>query len=184
MTIGIIGAFVAAVSSVAFLLFHPTFVNNLEFMKGLPVLSKVFVLLKVMNNHAQLVLRVKGEVIALTLVGWFFKGAEWLVIAKSLGISFGDSLVYELFLMMAINASITLLQFIPIPSAAGAGVSEAGVVGIFYLFGIDPGVAVSFGILTRLVMIVQDVFGMWSITEYLKSHEFSNLVRRITEFRF
>ena len=128
-------------------------------------------------------MEIKLEIAAISIASWITKGIEWYLIGRAIGLIMGDDLIYSIGFMMILNASITLLQFAPIPSVAGAGVSEAGVVGILYFFGIEPSSAISFGILTRMIMIIQDGFGVGFIIEYFRKHSLAKIWSKIKDIK-
>lgn len=55
---------------------------------------------------------------------------------------------------------VTLLQFMPLPTIAGAGVSEAGAAFVLMQFGIGLPQAIAFTLMTRFVMILVDSVGI------------------------
>lgn len=95
-----------------------------------------------------------GLIITVSVMGWICKGIEWYCIALALGIvqlSFINALI--------LNPVVSLFSFVPL-TPAGLGIQEAGIVGIFALFGIAGSYAVSFSLTTRFVDVFVDLFGI------------------------
>jgi uncharacterized membrane protein YbhN (UPF0104 family) len=98
------------------------------------------------------------------------KGLEWFAIAKALNISVFTEWWQDFLFMMVFQAAITILQFLPLPTIAGAGASEAGFAVILSVFGVPFETSVAFGFLTRLVMIIVDIFSLPVLLDYLHKH--------------
>lgn len=190
-------AFIFAVIFSGLLLFYPPFVNRLE--KGilektavLPagasssftvVVSKSFSFLKLMQNHSKSILELKAEILLIGILSWIAKGFEWLLLAWAVGITLGTDFIYSLGFMMVFQASITILQFLPLPTIAGAGASEIGFAAILHLFGVSPDTAVGFGLLTRMLMIAVNSFAFPVVFEYLGKHSFGETIRKLKEMK-
>jgi len=82
------------------------------------------------------------------------------MLAEAVGIT-PSSQLHPLLFFMLLHPALTLLQFIPLPTPAGAGVSEAGLVAYLVLFGVSAPAAAVFGVLSRAVMLVQDWVGIF-----------------------
>lgn len=173
--------FLAAVIFTGLLLFYPPFLQKFSFLNSLPLIPKLISFLQLMHNHAKSVLDVKLEIILIGIASWIIKGLEWLLLAWALGIFVGGDWVSSLFFMMVFQAAITILQFLPLPTVAGAGASEAGFAAILYVFGVTPEAAVSFGLLTRLIMIIVDSFSLPVIMAYIKTHTIDETFRKVEE---
>lgn len=155
--IAVIMGFVAVI---AVILFYPKIAEpHLPHLKRIPFGSKIYVMLSKLSENAPIMRANLLIVISLLFVTWSLKGFEWWMLAEAIGIS--PNIPFHLFLFfLFLQPAVTVLQFIPTPTPAGAGVSEAGTVGILLLFGISAPSAVAFGILTRAVMLVQDWVGV------------------------
>ncbi len=175
--------FLLAVLFSALLLFYPPFLEKFSFLNSLPLLPKMMSFLKLMQNHAQGILDAKLEIIVIGIFSWIAKGMEWLLLAWALGISTGGDFFHSLFFMMVFQASITILQFLPLPTLAGAGASEVGFAAVLYVFGVTPEAAVSFGLLTRILMMVVDSFAISTVLEYIRTHPFDETFRKLAELR-
>jgi uncharacterized protein (TIRG00374 family) len=100
------------------------------------------------------------EIVLLTMACWVLKGFEWYFLGLSLGITQIPWIGYFL-----IHPLVTALGFVPI-TPAGAGVQEFGIVGIFtYLIGVAAGPAALFALLSRGLLIFEDLAGLPQIAK-------------------
>jgi uncharacterized protein (TIRG00374 family) len=106
------------------------------------------------KDSAQKTRRAIPEIILITMACWILKGFEWYLIGLALGITqipwVGFFLIHPL---------VTALAFVPI-TPAGVGVQEFGIVGIFTLLGVSSGAAGVFALLSRGLLIVEDLIGV------------------------
>ncbi len=63
-----------------------------------------------------------------------------------------------------IHPLVTALSFIPL-TPSGLGFQEGGIVGVFYLLGIDLEVGLAFAILARTLLILEDLIGIHPISK-------------------
>ena len=119
------------------------------------------------KDSAQKTRRAIPEIILITLACWVLKGFEWYFLGLALGITqipwIGFFLIHPL---------VTALAFVPI-TPAGVGVQEFGIVGIFSLMGVDFGVAGAFALLSRVLLIVEDLIGVPQIAKSTSGLVFS-----------
>jgi uncharacterized protein (TIRG00374 family) len=100
------------------------------------------------------------EIVLLTMACWILKGFEWYFLGLSLGITqipwIGFFLIHPL---------VTALGFVPI-TPAGAGFQEFGIVGIFTnLIGVAAGPAAAFALLSRGLLVFEDLAGLPQIAK-------------------
>ena len=168
---------------VSLLLFYPPLLDWLKIFNFIPFFEKGINLIKKMQIHSEIILSVKFKIIAITLCSWFVKGIEWLFLAKSLGINLSSNIFEEIFIMLIFQAAITIVQFIPLPTVAGAGASEAAFASVLYFFGVSAEKAIVFGFLTRLVMLTIDLFSLPILIEYLNKHNFENTLGELNNIK-
>jgi uncharacterized protein (TIRG00374 family) len=106
------------------------------------------------KDSAQKTRRAIPEIAVITLACWVLKGFEWYFLGLALGITEIPWLGYFL-----IHPLVTALAFVPI-TPAGVGVQEFGIIGIFTLMGVASGPAGVFALLSRFVLIVEDLIGV------------------------
>jgi uncharacterized protein (TIRG00374 family) len=100
------------------------------------------------------------EIVFLTIACWILKGFEWNFLGIALGITQIHWIGYFL-----IHPLVTALGFVPI-TPAGAGIQEFGIVGIFTnLIGVAAGPAVAFALLSRGMLIIEDLVGVPQIAK-------------------
>ena len=99
------------------------------------------------------------EIFLITLLSWVLKGFEWFFLGLSLGITnigwFGFFLLHPL---------ITAFGFVPL-TPSGIGFQEGAIVGIFLLLGVDIRLALAFAILSRVLVIFEDLIGVPQIAK-------------------
>jgi len=176
--LSIIGIF-SVIGFFGALLFVNGFLENFSFVKTLPVLSKIYSLFSMMQKNSHKLMDIKWKIIGVTLFSWILKGCEWLIISQALGIDIFGNLFYDYLFIMIFQASITLIQFVPLPTIAGGGASELGFSGVLYLVGVPMEIGLAFALLTRIVMIVVDIFGIGEIIWYLKKEGFEGILKDI-----
>jgi uncharacterized protein (TIRG00374 family) len=100
------------------------------------------------------------EIVLLTIACWILKGFEWNFLGIALGITQIHWIGYFL-----IHPLVTALGFVPI-TPAGAGIQEFGIVGIFTnLIGVAAGPAAAFALLSRGMLIIEDLVGVPQIAK-------------------
>ncbi len=111
------------------------------------------------KDSAQKTRRAVPEIILITMACWVLKGFEWYFIGYALGITQIPWIGYFL-----IHPLVTALAFVPL-TPAGVGVQEFGVVGIFTLLGVSSAPAGVFALLSRVLLIVEDLVGVPQIAK-------------------
>ena len=100
------------------------------------------------------------EILLLTMACWILKGFEWYFLGTALGITSIPWIGYFL-----IHPLVTALAFVPI-TPAGTGVQEFGIVGVFtFLLGIPGAIAGAFALLSRGLLIIEDLAGVPQIVK-------------------
>jgi uncharacterized protein (TIRG00374 family) len=161
------------------LVFHPPSLRHLSFAERLPAVPALFSFLRRMHAHSGRILELKWGILGLTLATWLLKGVEWLCLSRALGISVTGSLTGDLVFMMIFQGAITIIQFIPTPTLAGAGASEAAFAVVLLPFGVPFASSIAFGFLTRLSMIVVDSLSLPVIVAYFHKHSVERVLERI-----
>lgn len=176
----VVCAALAAVLFAGLLVFHPPFLKHFSFAERLPLAPTIFSFLRRMHAHSGKILTLKWGVMGITTVTWFLKAVEWLCISYALGISVTGAITTDLLFMMVFQAAITIIQFVPTPTLAGAGASEAAFAAVLLPFGVPFESSVAFGFLTRVSMIVVDSFSVPVIAAYLHKHSLESVLKRIS----
>lgn len=172
-----------ALSAVLFaglLVFYPPLLDRLVFLQKIPLASKVFSFLSRLHEHSHKLLSIKSKILVITMFTWFLKSLEWLLLAKAFNISITGDFILDLGFMMVFQGSMTILQFLPLPTLAGAGASEAGFIAVLYFFGVPLEVGLAFGFMTRFVMILVDVFSLPVLYDFVHRYGVDNLLARIS----
>ncbi|MDD5317705.1 MAG: lysylphosphatidylglycerol synthase transmembrane domain-containing protein [Candidatus ainarchaeum sp.] len=159
---GMLLGVVALASMLAFgvlLLFSKRFLAFLKIVERLPLCGKAYPAIVRMQENAVAVKKVMWTIAALLALTWGLKGLEWYLLALSIGMR-PDIGFHPFLFFLFLQPLITMLQFIPTPTLAGMGLSEAGAVAVLALYGVSAPVAAAYAILTRSLMIVVDLAGV------------------------
>jgi glycosyltransferase 2 family protein len=103
------------------------------------------------------------EITALTFLCWILKGFEWFFLATALGISINSNPAIAWLGFFLIHPLVTALGFAPTP--AGIGAQEWGVVIVLGLFAVNPVAALSFALMARGLLIIEDLIGVPQIVK-------------------
>ncbi len=162
------------------LLFSPALLETFSFAKRVSVGRKFFFLFHLMQKNSKALLDKWVVVLGVSLSTWFLKAVEWFCLAKSLGITLNPDPLVEFGLFLLIHPSVTLIQFIPIPTLAGTGTSEAAFAGLLVLFNVPVDIGVPFALLTRALMIVVDAIGgLGTILDYIRRESIGGILADI-----
>ena len=105
------------------------------------------------------------EIGLLTFACWLLKGFEWYFLGLALGITLNSNLGIAWLAFFLIHPLVTALAFVPI-TPAGAGFQEFGIVGILtILFGVAAAPAAAFALLSRGLLIFEDLAGVPQIVK-------------------
>jgi uncharacterized protein (TIRG00374 family) len=113
------------------------------------------------------------EIALITMMCWILKGFEWYFLGLALGITQIPWIAYFL-----VHPLVTALGFVPI-TPAGAGFQEFGIVGIFGLLvnvsanPVMAGPIGAFAVLSRVLLVVEDLAGVPQIAKSTSSLVFS-----------
>jgi uncharacterized protein (TIRG00374 family) len=113
------------------------------------------------------------EIALITMMCWILKGFEWYFLGLALGITQILWIAYFL-----VHPLVTALGFVPI-TPAGAGFQEFGIVGIFGLLvnvsanPVMAGPIGAFAVLSRVLLVVEDLAGVPQIAKSTSSLVFS-----------
>jgi uncharacterized protein (TIRG00374 family) len=140
------------------IMFSRTFAGFLSFVRMFPFGDRAHDLLLKMQDNSHAVKTLLPQLLALLLVTWAFKALSWWAMAEALGISPGVSFPLVVFFAF-LQPLTTMLEFVPTPTLAGMGVSEAGSSAVLVLFGVPLGAAVTYAVLIRFFSIAMDSLG-------------------------
>jgi uncharacterized protein (TIRG00374 family) len=106
-------------------------------------------------------------IVMITLLSWILKGFEWYFLGLSIGITNVGWLGFFL-----LHPLLTAFGFVPL-TPSGIGFQEGAIVGIFLLLGVDIRLALAFAILSRGILILEDLVGVPQIARTTQWHLFS-----------
>ena len=99
------------------------------------------------------------EITLITLFSWIVKGFEWYFLGLAVGITKIGWLGFFL-----LHPLVTAFGFVPF-TPSGIGFQEGAIVGVFLLLGIDIRLALVFAILSRALLIIEDLIGVPQIAK-------------------
>ncbi|HKM49744.1 MAG TPA: lysylphosphatidylglycerol synthase transmembrane domain-containing protein [Candidatus Bathyarchaeia archaeon] len=99
------------------------------------------------------------EITLFTLLSWIVKGFEWYFLGLAVGITNIGWLGFFL-----IHPLVTAFGFVPF-TPSGIGFQEGAIVGVFLLLGVDIRLALVFAILSRALLIIEDLVGVPQIAK-------------------
>ena len=94
------------------------------------------------------------EIALISTLSWVMKGFEWYFLGLAIGITNIGWLGFFL-----LHPLITAFGFVPL-TPSGIGFQEGAIVGIFLLLGVDIRLALAFAILSRSLLIIEDLIGV------------------------
>ncbi len=94
------------------------------------------------------------EIALISTLSWILKGFEWYFLGMAVGIT---NIGWLGFFLM--HPLITAFGFVPL-TPSGIGFQEGAIVGIFLLLGVDIRLALAFAILSRGLLILEDLIGV------------------------
>ncbi len=110
------------------------------------------------------------EITLISFACWILKGFEWYFLGLALGITQIGLLGFFL-----LHPLVTALGFVPI-TPAGVGFQEGAMVGVFLLLGISTDVGFAFALLSRVLLITEDLVGVPQIAKSTSSLVFSRKI--------
>ena len=105
-------------------------------------------------------------ILLISILSWILKGCEWYCLGLSLGITNIGWLGFFL-----LHPLLTAFGFVPL-TPSGIGFQEGAVVGVFLLLGVDIRLALAFAILSRGILIFEDLAGVPQIARTTNWHLF------------
>lgn len=160
------------------LVVSPRLLGMFSFVKQAGPGRKIFALFKLMQDNSKVLFKRWGVVLGTSVSTWLMKGFEWYLLAKALGITVIDP-VADIWFFLLLHPTVTLMQFIPIPTLAGAGTSEAVMTGILMMFGVPAADGLAFALLTRFLMIAVDLLGVPTLVGFAQGKGLSNILGQI-----
>lgn len=92
-------------------------------------------------------------IIAFTGISYTLRVLNWMILAYSLGIFIERNIINEIFNYYLLQPLISLIEFVPLPSSAGTGLSESTAIFVFSKLGIGTAMAFAFALALRMQSI-------------------------------
>ncbi len=157
MYVGVAGLSLV-LSVLVLLLFSKKFLKLFSFAEGWPLAGEVLGMCHRMQEHSRVIIRKSPEIMGLLMVTWSLKALSWWAVAKSVGITV-EFPVHEVFFYYFFQPLITMLEFVPSPTLAGMGLSEAGGTLVLGLMGVPLAQATAFMLVARFKTIAVNIPG-------------------------
>ena len=162
----------------ALLLLREGLLERFSFMKKMPVVSKAYYLFFLMRENLPAISKKWREILGLTIFVWVMKGLEWFFLARALNIVIFDPIL-DFGFYIFFHSFLTFTNFIPVPSIAGAGATEATSALVFVLLGSNAELGVTFAVLARVVMIIVDMIGLSAIIPLFAKEKLEGILEDI-----
>ncbi len=150
-------------------LFWKPFAKTFSFISALPFGKKILDTVQQMQSASGAAIKTAPQLFALLLAAWLFRALFWyfMSIALSLSISFP---VHPIIFFAFLQPLALMLDFMPTPTLAGAGITEAGVAALLVLFGAQLQAAVAFALLLRFISIAINSIGVFEALRTIESY--------------
>ncbi len=149
------------------LMYSKKFLSLFSFSENWPFVGKIYAMFHRVQLHSKVVIKRTPILILLLLTTWTFKAFSWLAVAKALHITlsfeYAEWIFYFFFQPLA-----TMLEFVPTPTLAGMGFSEAGGVLVLSLFGITAAKATAFMLIARFKTTLVNLPGIEEAIKLVK----------------
>ncbi|MDD5022727.1 MAG: lysylphosphatidylglycerol synthase transmembrane domain-containing protein [Candidatus ainarchaeum sp.] len=165
------------------LIFINGFIKKFKFIEKFPLIDRIYLLFERMQKKSHKLIKIKYKIVGITFLSWGVKALEWFFISKALGIVLFDGGILDYLFMLVLQGSVTLIQFMPLPTIAGGGASELGASGILLLFGVPIETGIAFALLTRGIMILVDSLGSFEIVNFIRKRGIGKIFNSINSIK-
>lgn len=166
MWVGVAGLSVV-LTTMLLLLYSRRFLNLFRFSENWPFIGKVYSMFHRVQDHSNVVIRKTPVLLGIMVVTWVFKALSWFAVAKSVGVIL-DFPHPEVLFYMFFQPLITMLEFVPTPTLAGMGFSEAGGVLALSIFGVTAAKATVFMLVARFKTVLMNLPGIVEALKLIK----------------
>ncbi|MBD3398234.1 flippase-like domain-containing protein [Candidatus Micrarchaeota archaeon] len=150
------------------LMYSRRFLNFFSFSENWPFIGRIYAMFHRVQDHSDVVVKKTPILLLLLLVTWIFKALSWYAVALSLGITIGNFAYPQEVFYFFFQPLATMLEFVPTPTLAGLGFSEAGGVIIMSLFGITAAQATAFMLVARFKTTIVNLPGIEEALKLIK----------------
>ncbi|MBD3389948.1 flippase-like domain-containing protein [Candidatus Micrarchaeota archaeon] len=149
------------------LMYSRHFLNFFSFSESWPFLGKLYSMFHRVQDHSGVVIKKTPILLFLLVVTWTLKALSWYAVAKALHITLSIPYPEEVFYFF-FQPLVTMLEFVPTPTLAGLGFSEAGGVLVLSLFGVTAAQATAFMLVARLKSTLVNLPGIEEALKLIK----------------
>lgn len=149
------------------LMYSRRFLNAFKFSENWPFIGKIYAMFHRVQDHSDVVIRKTPILLLLLLITWTLKAFSWYAIALSINMAVEFPYPQEAFYFF-FQPLATMLEFVPTPTLAGLGFSEAGGAIILSLFGISAAQATAFMLIARFKTTLVNLPGIEEALKLIK----------------
>jgi uncharacterized protein (TIRG00374 family) len=135
-------------------------------------ISRFVMKLETFEENALKIRNAIPQIALISLFSWIAKGFEWYFLGLAIGITSIGWLGFFL-----LHPLITAMAFIPL-TPSGIGFQEGAIVGIFILLGVNVQTALVFALLSRALLVIEDLIGLPQIARSTQ-HGIRTRVRQV-----
>ncbi len=149
------------------LMYSRKFLNFFRFSENWPFVGKIYAMFHRVQDHSDVVIKKTPILLLLLFITWTFKALSWYAVALSLGMTLNFPYPEEAFYFF-FQPLATMLEFVPTPTLAGLGFSEAGGVLVLSLFGVTAAQATAFMLVARFKTTLINLPGIEEALKLIK----------------
>lgn len=149
------------------LMYSRRFLNSFTFVEPWPFIGKIYAMFHRVQDHSDVVIKKTPILLLLLFITWTFKALSWYAVALSLGMTLNFPYPEEAFYFF-FQPLATMLEFVPTPTLAGLGFSEAGGVLVLSLFGVTAAQATAFMLVARFKTTLINLPGIEEALKLIK----------------
>ena len=167
MWLGVIG--LSGVLVVMLLLMYSRrFLKIFHFSETWPLVGKMYMMFHRVQDHSDVVIKKTPILLVLLLATWILKALSWYAVALSLGITIENFDYSQPVFYFFFQPLVTMLEFVPTPTLAGLGFSEAGGVLVMSIFGVSAAQATAFMLVARFKSTLVNLPGIEEALKWVK----------------
>ncbi len=150
------------------LMYSRRFLLFFHFSKNWPIIGKAYSMFHRVQDHSGVVIKKTPILLFLLFITWMFKALSWYAVALSLGITIEAFAYPQAVFYFFFQPLVTMLEFVPTPTLAGLGFSEAGGVLVMSIFGVSAAQATAFMLIARFKSVLVNLPGIEEALKWIK----------------
>ena len=147
-------------------LFFPWFVRLVRRFEFLPYVRDVCDFISLLQTYKAKVKKIFPAIFLFSVAIFLTKGVEWWFYGQALGVAFASALP-QFLIFLLLQPLVTIFQFVPIPTVAGLGLSEAGAVASMSMLGVPVDLAIVYALLIRAGTSLVNALGIFQVLPFI-----------------